>query len=372
MDVKQIYDEINSINAQAFGAQRLTVVDNTGIIALGNSILSSTTNTEVFLNTLVQRIGKSIMSYRKYTNMFKSLLIDSFQYGAILQKIKVDMPKAESDESFGLVDGGSVDMWKINKPKAHQKLFVSETPWQLHITIQREHLKEAFISADTMGSFISIVFGEVENAIETGFENLGRNCVNNFFAELDGTTRAINLLALYNTETNAGLTVAKALNNKDFLNWCIGEINDISDKFTAMSSYYNDGTVTRHTPYDRQRLYFNSKFIRKCETVTQYQAFHDKFVSIESDYKVVPYWQSLQTPFDIKIKRASDGAEKTITNIIGAIFDYDALGVYKHDEWSSTTPVNSAGGYTNTYWHFKDMYFNDLSENAVMFYLAEA
>ena len=44
---------------------------------------------------------------------------------------------------------------------------------------------------------------------------------------------------------------------------------------------------------------------------------------------------------------------------------------YKRDEWASTTPVNSAGGYTNTYWHFKDMYFNDLSENAVMFYLAE-
>ena len=59
----------------------------------------------------------------------------------------------------------------------------------------------------------------------------------------------------------------------------------------------------------------------------------------------------------------------TINNIVACLFDRDALGTYKTDEWSATTPVNAAGGYYNVFYHERDIWFNDLAENFVMFYI---
>ena len=87
-------------------------------------------------------------------------------------------------------------------------------------------------------------------------------------------------------------------------------------------------------------------------------------------FKELPYLQSIKKPDSVKIKRASDGTQKAIDNIVCCLFDKESLGIYKKDLWTSTTPFNSAGGYANTYWHLKNMYFNDLSENFVLFYLA--
>ena len=62
--------------------------------------------------------------------------------------------------------------------------------------------------------------------------------------------------------------------------------------------------------------------------------------------------------------------KKQVNNVIGVIFDIEALGTYKSKEWTANTPLNAAGGYINYYWHLKDMYFNDLSENLVSFVIA--
>lgn len=373
MTTQQIYALVNAVNSQAFGKTALAVTDLAGLVSLGNTVLSSNTNTEAFLNTLAQRIGRTIIDYRKYTNKLRGLVIDDFEYGAILQKIKIRMPEAEDDESYDLTDGQSVDHYKVSKPDVIQKLFVSRTPYQFHITIQREHLKEAFLSEVAMGSFISGVFGEVQNAIEKSLEDLGRSCINNFFAE---STKAVNLVTAYNTEMQLSGTDAipagiGALHTKEFVNYAMARINETIDKLEDMTSLFNDGTVERFTPAGEQRILVNSIFMRRAETVTQYAAFHDKFVNIDGAVVKTNFWQSSRAgeELDINIKRSSDGTAVNIENIIGCIHDRDALGIYKLQEDVLTSPVNAAGMYYNTYWHEKQLWFNDLSENFVYFTL---
>lgn len=371
MEVQQIYDTLNSVVKQSLGTAELTVVDNQGIIALGNTILSSQTNTDNFLNTLVQRIGKTIISFREYRSMFSDLYVDDFTWGAIVQKLKVVMPEAEADQSYELTDDGTVDMYKISKTEVIQKLFVTETPYQFRITIQRVHLEEAFTGENQMGSFISAIFGEVQNAIELSLENLGKNCLNNYIAEVSAVpTRAFNLLNMYNTDTGSKLKVGDAKYNPDFLRYAIGTIKRISRKMVAMSTLYNDGTVTRHTPYEYQKLFILSDWEQQFETEVQYSAFNEKYVKLNG-FKEIPFLQSAKTPTSINIKKASDGTDVTLDNIVGVLCDREALGIYKKQQWSSTTPFNSAGGYYNVYHHMKELYFNDLSENFVVFYLQE-
>ena len=368
MNTTQIYTIVNSIVDQAIGDSGIVATDTQGLVSLGNVVLASNNNTEAFLNTLAQRIGKTIYRYRAYNNKFTDMIVSDMEWGAILQKIRVEMPQAEADEQYGLVDGTSVDHYKVAKPKTHQKLFVTRTPYQFKITIQRDTLKEAFLSAEAMGSFIALVFGEVRNAIELSLENLGRLTMAAAISET-GASQTINLVTDYNTETGSTLTAATAMHSADFLRYAIYRINNIVDMMQDMSVLYCDGILPTFTNLENMRVKVLSKFQRRLETMVDYAAFHDQFTKIDKQYVTVNFWQGEQSPDELDIKKPSDGSAFTLSNIVAVIHDRDAFGIYQIDETVLTTPINAAGAYYNQYWHEKQGRFVDTSENLVVFTL---
>lgn len=371
MAVKQIYDIVNSVNSQTIGVKDLTVVDEQGLISLGQTVLTTNGLADTWLNSLAQRIGKTIISFREYKSKYSDMVLDSMQWGNIVQKIKVSMPLATEDESYSLVNGKSVDMYKVANPKVTQSFFTNETPYQFYVTVKRTQLEEAFTSEGAMNGFIGAIYGEVQNAIELSLEGLARNCINNFIAERFASGKSyFNLLKMYNDETNKALTVNTCLHDKEFLAYCVSRINLISKYMENMTEIYNDGTQKRHTPKSLQHLRVLEDFESRLETVVQYQAFRDGYVKL-NNYHTTSFWQSINKPDAINIKTASKGTSLTRSGIMAVLYDRDALGLYKKDSWNSTTPFNSAGGYYNTYYHHKELYFNDLSENFVVFYLAD-
>lgn len=371
MAEKQIYDIVNSVNEQTMGLTDLTVVDEQGLISLGQKVLTTNGLADTWLNSLAQRIGKTIISFREYKSKYSDMVLDSMQWGNIVQKIKVSMPEATKDESYDLIDGKSVDMYKVANPKVTQSFFTSETPYQFYVTVKRTQLKEAFTSETSMNGFIGAIYGEVQNAIELSLENLARNCINNFIGEKVNKAKQVNLLDMYNTETGDTLTAKTCLHNKDFLAYCVSRINLYSKYMENMSTAYNDGTQTRHTPKSLQHLRVLEDFESRLETVVQYQAFRDNYVKL-NNYHTTSFWQSVKKPSEINVNISSDGTAVTYSGILAVLYDRDALGLYKKDSWNSTTPFNSAGGYYNTYYHHKELYFNDLSENFVVFVIADA
>lgn len=366
---KQIYDIVNSVVNQSMGLSDITVVDEAGLIALGDTIINSSSTRNAFVEGLIDRIGKTIVSYRQYRNKFASLVKDDFEWGAVLQKIKVEMPEAEIDESHSLTDGESIDQYVVAKPVATQKLFYTKTPYQFHITIQTTDLKEAFTSSQAMGTFYSAVYGEVQNKIELSLEDLGRNCVNNFIGEIGGGTREIKLLTEYKAiETSASdMTAAAALRDEGFLKYASQRIQEITSLFTEMTKgTFNDNTATRHTPKDMQKMFVLKKFSQALETHVLANAFNKEYDELGT-YEEVNFWQALKKPFQVKVKKASNNASATtVDNVIGVLFDREAMGIYKTDESADNSPYNAAGRYYNVYWHETDMYFNDLSENGVV------
>ena len=370
MTTEQIYGLVNTVNSEAFGHSALVVTDTSSLISLGNTVLSSSTNTEAFLSTLAQRIGRTILRLREYRNKLGDMVLNDFEYGAILQKIKVNMPEAEADESYDLIDGNTVDHYVIAKPDVDQKLFVTRTPYQFHITIQRVHLKEAFLSAENMGAFIGIIFGEVRNAIEISLENLGRVTLATAIAEYS-TSREIPLVTDYNSEYQPGtpLTAAEAIHNEEFLRYAIMRMNNLVDMIQDASELYNDGSVVTFTPRQDVRIRVISEFQRRLETNVQYAAFHDQFVEIPDGYQTINFWQAAQSPYAVNITRPSDSTATTVNNVVAMLYDRDAMGVYKIDEEIATSPINAAGLYYNQYWHEKQLRFIDLSENGVIFTL---
>lgn len=384
MDTNQIYTIVNEVNAEAFGSTDIDVIDAQGLVSLGDTVLSSSANTEAFLNTLVQRIGRTIISFRQYRNKLSDMVLNDFEYGAILQKIRVHLVDAETDPAYGLTDGESVDPWTINKPDVEQKLFVTRTPYMFSVTIARKQLRDAFLSEASMGAFIGAVFGQVRNSIEVSLEGLGRTCIANMIGEFTPATPSggeattlnheVALCTKYNTErgfesTDAGyVDEDTALFDPEFLRYAVSVIKSYSDMLTDMSVLYNDGSIETFTPREDQRLKVLSRFERVLESVVQYSAFHDEMVRL-SAYDTLNFWQSVQDPSYIMVERASDGAQVIKTHIVAVLYDRDALGIFKRDEDVLTTPVNAKGLYYNTFYHQMELWFNDTSENFVYFTL---
>lgn len=374
MDTNQIYSIVNDAAKETMGETALVATDTASLVAMGNAVLSSSTNTECFIDTLVQRIGRTIISYRPYKSKLGLLAVSDMTMGAILQKIKVKMPTAVEDVTTQLIDGQSVDQYVISKPKATQKLFVKRTPYTFYITIQKKWLREAFTSESAMGSFISAIYGEVENALELSQENLARLCMANYMATIStSANRVVNLVTDYNTASGSTVpTGENAMLDEAFLRYSLGRMNNISKKMQTMSVLYNDGTETRHTPITDQRFVSLVDFQTALETQVQWAAFHEQYVEKQNGIEV-PYWQAAQSPMNIDLVIEGDDPEQeestTLTNIVAFIHDRDALGTYRKDVDVATTPLNARGMYTNQFWHMNDLYFNDVTENGIIFTL---
>lgn len=378
METNQIYGLINDVNKQTIGTENLTILNTEQLVALGDFLFNSG-SVDLWTNTLLSRIASTKISYRAYQSKLGIYAVSDITMGLIMQKIKVDMPNAVEDVTTQLQDGESVDMYIVSKPTAHQKLFAKRTPATFFRTTQRKWLREAFTSESAMGSFLAAVQGEVNNKIELTQENLARLTMANFMAIISQTSsRVIDLVTEYNALTDNDVPTGEgALLDEGFCRYALGRMNKIAKYMETMSRLYNDGSVDRHSPKGSQRFVSLIDFRTALETQVQWAAFNERYVATKNGVEV-PYWQSAKSPFDIKLRihegtedtsDTDDDVDITLSNVVGMIHDVDAFGTYRKEMDVITTPVNARGAYYNTFWHLNDLYFNDVSENGILFTL---
>lgn len=104
--------------------------------------------------------------------------------------------------------------------------------------------------------------------------------------------------------------------------------------------------------------------------------FHPEFIDY-ADVEAVNFWQSIQSPMTLNVTPVymkADGsydtaAAQNITNLVGVIFDRDALGYTMIDETAAVTPLNAKGLYWNQYWHETSRWYNDQSEKGIVLLL---
>lgn len=364
MTTNQIYSVVNEITAQALGSNALAAVDTSTFISLGNAVLSSSSNTESWLNTLAQRIFRTIVSERAYRNKLSDMILTQDEFGAILQKIKISMPTTYSDPAWELTDGQSVDMYTVHKESVDRKLFVQRSPYLLEVTYPLFQLKEAFLSEAEMGRYLAAKTQEVRNKIETISEGMAKTALATAAALAAGTAREVNLLSEYNQLTQVTIAFDDAMHNEGFLRYAAQRINSYSDYLTEMSTLYNAGGLERHTPKEFQRLYMVSDFDQAMKAQMQYAAFNPGMVEI-GKHEGVGFWQSPQDRFAVNV--TFGGTNYDVDGVLGILFDRDALGIYHDLEAVLTTPVNAKGAYYNTDYHMRRQWLIDQGENIIIF-----
>lgn len=374
--VNQIYPIVNSIFTQMTGRDDIQAVDTNSLVAMGAEI-GNLGKRDIWLNALARRIAGTIDTWKVYRNKMADLYRNNIEWGAAMQKITAEMPEAASDPSFdiGTMDGQSVDHYIINNPRVHQRIFEKNTPYAFFITISTRLLRDAFLNEAAMQSFINQIFGKVRNKIEFTLEELGRMAVANFILNLK-PSQEFHLVSIYNGLKGTALTSTAAKFDADFLRWVTGFIGNISAKMENMSVLYNSDKFDRFTSVSDQRLYMLADFMTQLRTVVSYSAFNSADVKITPN-NLVPYWQASGTEVNMGSWEAMtsingtkcDGVARNVTNLIGVLFDREAIGTFRQEDDVLTTPVNARARYYNTFWHESQLWFNDMSENGVTFYL---
>lgn len=368
-----VYAIVNEAYKQMTGQQNVRVIDTQSFVDYGNIVLSSSDNSESFLNTLLLQMARMYTTYRPYESALKDLIVTGQEWGAIYQKIDAAVGDFVSDETYELEDGMSVDMYVVRKPKATQKLFVRRSPYKNYITIGRQQLKVAFRSEADFAEFVSLIYGKMRIRLDFALENLARLAIANYIGTLaaqNKTAQVIPLVTNYNAATGSTLTAATAMFNKDFLAYAAGEIELVSKRMRNLSTSYNAEGAERHTPSGEQRLLVWDEFQSRLQHVVQYQAFHKDLVSLK-EFIEVPYWQgeSARSKIMVSVDDGSSVTDQTVENIIACVFDRYALGTFRSEEETLTTPMNVSGRYYNVYHFAEQLWYNDLSENFVYFTL---
>lgn len=383
----QLATILNAIQQQATGVSAPVATDTSSFVSVGQTVLK--TGYEPTLNSISQVMGRTIFSIRPHDRKFKGLEVDSQRWGNHVRKITpLDKP-FEEDDRLKLVDGQSIDPFVVNKPDAIQTNFYGENVYQKSLTLFRDQLDTAFQGPDQFGSFVSMVMQNASDLIEQAHEDMARMTLANLIgakkiyqSTVDTTgTHVVNLLTEYNAYAGTTLTAAtvkQPANFEPFIKWAYAYIKTVSDKMTERSTlyHYNFGeNIARHTPKRDQRLFIYSPEINNVEASVLSSVFHPDEVSNKIDItERVNFWQGITsggtvnvTPSYVKADGSSDtGAAQSMDYVFAVLMDREAAGVTMVNQWSDSI-WNPRGGYSNLYWHFTDRYYNDFSENAVIF-----
>lgn len=393
----QLSTVLTEITNQATGVSNITPIDTASFVTVAQTALK--TGYDPLTTAISQVLSRTIFSVRPYSRKFKGLNVSNQRYGNHVRKLlTIDKP-FEDDDRLTLVDGQSIDQYKVNKPKVLQTNFYGANQYQKSVTIYKDQLDCAFSSPDEFASFISMVMQNASDMIEQAHEETARATINNLitaiyaaesagldsYALANGGRRAINLLKLYNQTNGGSLKVAdlfKAENFEGFVKFAFSTINTIADLMTDRNTLFcsqlENYTVLRHTPKDRMKFYLYTDLVNKINSEVYSSVFNPDFLKLV-DFEKVNYWQSALNPSEIQNKPTMltkagllhDTGITKISNVFGVLFDEEAAGYTTVNEWSQPTPFNARGGYYNQFWHFTDRYWNDFTENAVVFYIED-
>lgn len=390
MKVTQLHTLVNAVTQEVLGETAVLQEDLSNVVDLGKSIIDSD-NVDNYVKKLVNHIGKVVFVNRLYTGGVPSVLMDSWEYGSILEKISADLPEATINETWALEDKKDYSPDVFYKPSVSAKFFNSKVTFEIPMSFTEIQVKESFSSKEQLNGFISMLTTSVENAMTVRLDALIMRTINNMTAEtlvaelntagskqpvvIDATktgVKAVNLLKLYNATVTKPLTKDNALTDPDFIRFATYQISMYSDRMSKISTLFNVEKAERFTPKDLQHVVLLSDFAKASETFLASNTYNAEKVALPT-HETVPYWQGSGVGYGIDdvstidVKTSAGNAVK-MSGIVGVIFDRDALGVSNLDRRVTTNYNPRAEFYTNFY-KFDAGFYNDLSENFVVFFV---
>lgn len=383
MSKEQAYQLITAIHKQATGQDTVQPTDLSSFISVAQATLLA--GTEQTLNAITQVLQRTIIAVRPYDEKFRGLEYSADAWGGIIRKINFADTDPEADATHFTVDGQSIDQYVVKKPKVLETRYVGSDVYDAHYTIFKQQLKTAFTSEENFGAFITGLLEHFSNERKQWLENLKRSILANTIAakkEINDNS-VVHLLTEYNADTGLSLTAQDVMlpaNYKPFMQWAYSRVAEITRLMSERSELFQQKItnfpIMRHTPLRDLRVYMDAKFLESMDSRVLADTYHDNFLKY-SDVEAVSFWQAIKDPRTVKATpvyvdntgAVNVGNAQTVENVIGVLFDRDAMGYNIYEDTLETSPYNAKGQYYNLYAHMDVQLQSDLTEKAVVLLL---
>ena len=389
MEVKQIYEIMNSITNEMLGESALVKEDLSNIVELGQQF-ENVVGLDNYVRRLPDHIGRVVFVNRRYNSRVPSVLMDGWEFGSILEKISARIPEAVENEDWQLQDGESYDPNIFKSPDVLGKFWNKRVTFEIDMSITEDQVKSSFSSVTQLNGFLSMILTAIENSLSIKLDGLIMRTINNmigetFYAEVPGGTytgrtgaKAVNLLYLYNhemygNESGSYLSVDTAMHTPEFIRFASYTMANYMDRLKVANNLFNIGGETRFTPGDMLHVVMLSEFKNAADIYLQSDTFHNEYTALPNA-ETVAYWQGSGTDYafgntsKIYLTTAS-GHDVTADGILAVMFDRDTLGVCNQDR-KVNTHYNEKANFWNYFYKQFAGYFNDTNEQFVVFYVA--
>lgn len=410
---------MNALVKEATGQNStIQVVDSSTFVSAGETVLQS--GIENTLNSLAMVLGRRFMAVRPYRAKLR--LINALNTGIYTHRIsKISFYSRNalasgdwntqlnpSNLAAGVDNTGSTESGKERTPSmfeqnpaiALEMNFAGSSTWEDSTTVYRQQLQQAFRNENTFNEFVSGIMTEKGNDIESQKEAFNRMTLLSYMAGLYDVNAvlnngmAVNLTAAFNSENRTSYTTAqlKTTYRKEFLAFFVSFVKKLSRNMeyrTAARHWTVPKTVNsvehiilRHTPRDRQRMMLYEPFFIDAEANVLPEIFNDNYLKLDN-YEGVMYWQNPNNPAAINVTPSipdvagtgnglqTAGNNVSLTDVLGVIYDVDALMIDYQLEDALSSPVEARKRYYNIWWSFAKNAITDYTEQGVLLYMAD-
>lgn len=380
MEFTQIAEIVNQTTAEVTGTEAIENVDLNKVVEVGAEVLDNDKLIDNYVKSLIDHIGKVVFVNRPYTGSTPSVMMDSWEYGAILEKIQYEgLPEAEENDSWELEDGRSYDPNVFYKPQVSAKFYSERRTFDIPMSFAQRQVKTAFSSAAQLQAFFAMIETAISNGMTVKMDSLIQLTLANAIAtvynnRVSNPVQYYPLVTMYVAATGDNtVNASNALVKPEFTRWAAMTMRRVVARMRKLSTLFNAGGKYRHTPADRLHLVLHSDFTAAAEAYLYSDTYHNEFVKLPKAEEVA-FWQGSGTGFawsdtsKVIVTPSGANAPTTVNDVVGMAWDRDALGVTNLDR-RVTTNWNPKAEFTNNWYKFDAGYFNDFNENIAVFTL---
>ena len=320
-------DILNAIRNSASSTyqERIPEATQDNIRQIGNAMMQYESTQNEFLDALVNRIGRVLITSKSYSNPLRRFKKGVLEFGETVEEVFVNVAKAVQ---YDPVDAEET-LYKRTIPDVRTAFHKMNLQNLYPVTISNEQLRQAFLSYQGLSDLIA----RIVDSMYTGSEYDEFLCMKQQIVEAaqQGEFYPVNVPEL--TADNAKEIVTK--------------IKAISNSFDFMSTTYNPVGVLTHSPKQSQVLLIDANFDASIDVNVLASAFNMDKAEFMGQRVLVDNFGEL-------------------TGVVAALVDESWFMVF--DNWIGFTEnYNGKGLYWNYFYHVWKTFSRSPFANAVLF-----
>lgn len=346
-DFQPLIDETTHqpISNEAFAA-----LDSQALADIGKAVTGESTITNL-VNGLIARLGKHEIEARGLDDFLPSIDVDPQEWGGFMERTRVGLGEILDDPMFSKTAGTSYAELEHTYfgQTVQSRIFEEGKPIMCPLSIEREMLKDAFLSWDKMDEYISAKQTKIQATLTLALMALKRGLVNCAIARSDVTGTAVHLITdavadgvleqiaaptTQDPSAKRNPTFKEALQHPEWIAYCLERIDDVMGYMRDPSIAFNDGSMPTWAN-ERPRLILLKKFVTRAKFGVKANTFNPDQIGI-GDYDTINSWQAIDDP------DTSGGSP------VHAYYDIDTLSSISIKADATNQKIGQAGAYSQS------------------------